>query len=391
MTAAQPETGIVNLSNDLWIYVEDPGAANYVAPLVTHFQAQGWRVTLWAGGSAYTYLSDRGTPCLQVVAENAADLVSEFIKCSPRLLLVGTAENPDTLGFKLIAAARDRAIPSIGVIDAYANAPNRWRGHSNHPLTHAPDWLLVPDQLTAQAYRALGYPPANLVVCGHPHYDWIRERVTQLEHQGRPKLRQQMFPNWPGDRLIMVFVAELSTGLDAQQYQRSPDYTLSGTGQSDRRTDIVLEEFLLARQALATPVYVVLRLHPKNDRTEFLPYLPAFDQVSQGGDPLAMVYCADLVVGMTSMLLVEAHLARRPVLSILPRAIERDWLPLPAGSDTQIVSDRTALRAALAHLANLSSPPTTNLDRPNLSLTANESDQCHQKIVRFTSSWLQSS
>ena len=52
-----------------------------------------------------------------------------------------------------------------------------------------------------------------------------------------------------------------------------------------------------------------------------------FDYFSQKELPLEVVYASDLVVGMTSMLLYEAALMGKVCLSIMPRSIEKAWLP----------------------------------------------------------------
>lgn len=374
---------------DLAIYVEDPGAANYITPLLPDFAEQGWSVILWAGGVAQSYLRDRQVSFDPVISSHnperhALDLLVER---SPCLLLVGTAEDPDTLGLHLIEAARKLSITSVGVVDAYANADRRWRGNSDRPLTYAPDWLLVPDEPTASIYSELGYPTERLAVCGHPHYDWVRDRVKELNRLDRDVLRRDLWPSWSGDQRIVVFVAEVSTGLNPEQYRRSAEYTLSGTGQSDRRTDIVIEELLLAVESLSERPFLVLRLHPKNTVGEFSAYLDAFDAFSQGGDPLAVVYCTDLVVGMTSMLLAEAALAGRPVLSVIPRSVERDWFLFSFAEFNliQVVDNRASLKLLIAQFLNpLELSPSVHINGPKIIR------DCNQKVLKYVSSFVNS-
>ena len=78
----------------------------------------------------------------------------------------------------------------------------------------------------------------------------------------------------------MVFVSEVSTGLNPDQYQMSPDYTLTGRGDKTDRYGIVLEEFIDATNGLKPRPYLVLRMHPKNTEEELAPFLKEFDQVS---------------------------------------------------------------------------------------------------------------
>jgi hypothetical protein len=100
----------------------------------------------------------------------------------------------------------------------------------------------------------------------------------------------------------------------------------------------------------------LLRLHPKNTRAELAPFLDRFDRVSQGGSGLELVFAADAVCGMTSMLLAEAAIARRPTLSILPRVSERDWLPSLVQGTIAVATSRGALQDFMQGLSGRAAP-----------------------------------
>lgn len=78
--------------------------------------------------------------------------------------------------------------------------------------------------------------------------------------------------------------------------------------------------------------------------------LTEFDFISSGGSPLELIYAADLVVGLTSMLLLEAALLGKPTLSIVPRRGEMDFLPTIRMGITPCVTTREQLSSALAGL-----------------------------------------
>ena len=333
-------------TTDVLMYVEDPGAANYVAPLPVALAERGWRVTLVADEAAQMHLRQRG-----ITVESVPDGVGaeELLRaCAPRVLVVGTSENPDTIGLSLIGQGRAQGIETVGIVDGPASAAHRFRGRRAHPLAHAPDWLVVVDERTKADYVALGFPAARAIVCGHPQYDYLRTLRRKLVSEPRLAVRRRLLPHVPPDRAMIVFLAEVSTGLDAKEYQRSPDYTLTGRGAQHERTAVVFEEVLDALEVIQPRPYVVLRLHPKNAVEDFAPYRGACDAVSAGGQPYELVYAADLVVGMTTMLLVEAALLGCSVLSVVPRAVERAWLPQLADDLVLCVTTRGALRRALA-------------------------------------------
>jgi len=339
---------------DVLIFVEDPGAANCIASLPPLLAERGHRVLLFAAGSSVNYLRERGIAAEELSREATASAIVETAK--PLVLLAGTALDPGTMGLKLIDACRARGIVSVGVVDTRANAAHRFRGLTTDPLAHAPDWLIVPDEQSREIFAALGFPRAAIRVCGHPHYDEVRAAGMLFAAKDRTLLRQQLFPGLREPRPVILLLTEPFGGLNDAEDRRTPDYTLLGRGTSERRNDIVIEEFLDAAKQLQPTPYIVLRLHPKNRAAEFKRYEQEFDQISTGGSPLEMVYAADLAVGMTSMLLLEAALLGRPTLAVLPRAAEKEWLPAPADGAIPSVTDRDALRAVLPDLLRDKTP-----------------------------------
>ena len=334
---------------DILIYVEDPGAANFVASLPAALEKHGWQIRLLAEGFAYQYLLERGVH--PELFSKSLILARELLtRLNPSLVIVGTSENPETFAFDLITAARPLGIMTLGVVDAFGNADYRFRGHTDNPLFYAPEWIAVPDQWTKEAYLDLGYPVERLAVCGHPHYDYVLDTAARLSQQDKQLLRDRIFPFNHNNAPVIVFISEISTGLNPGKYRRLSDYTMTGSGTRTDRTEIVLEEFLEACALCKEKHYLVLRMHPKNTEEELAPFLKYFNQISQGELPLELLFAADLVVGMTSMLLMEAAIMGRPTLSIVPRDVEKISLPTVRFNITPCVTTREELRTVLPNL-----------------------------------------
>jgi hypothetical protein len=320
----------VPIAPKILVFVEDPGAVNFLADLPQALAEGGASVDMTCHGHATGLLERRSVAARLLPADAEADAVLHA--SGANLVLVGTSENKGSLGLGLIDAARDAGIPTVAVVDGPANPGLRFRGHGGSATTHAPDRVLVPDAATRQAYIKAGFSSERTLVCGHPHWDILRRRRQELEAIGQTALRQRLWPRLvPGQRVI-VFAAEISDGLKSDAYRRSPNYTLFGTGNSIARTDIVIEEVLAALNVLEQQSYKILRLHPKNSDSEFEAYRDAFDAIDRASDLHELCFAADLVVGMTSILLLEALLLGRPVLSVVPWAEEKSWLsPAAAG------------------------------------------------------------
>lgn len=329
------------------VMVEDPGALNFLVPLVDLLIEQDVSLRLFGAGVGASQLREQGYPLIHPPSEKDAEKVLRAFGCS--LLIIGTSEDKYTPAFGLVRAARLAGIQTVGVVDAAVNAQFRFRGTSNVPLTYAPDWMFVPDTETASAFDQLGFPRSRICIVGHPARDLAKRRSQFLRSAADYACHGQR-----RDKFRIVFISELSDGIDPGQYTLSKDYTLIGRGASSARTAIVAEELLDALSALrdhhGINCTIVLRLHPKQSVGDLGALSDEFDEVSIGGDPLEVVASADLVVGMSSMLLLQARDMGLKCLSILPRVVEKTWLSDVASGVIPSVTDRASLRAVLINL-----------------------------------------
>ena len=327
------------------LYADDPGAANFIAALASGLRDHGITPLIFGDAIGAQQLGSLGASYSDGVG--AASALDGAVG-----LVVGTSENLNTRSGLLVSLAQNRGIPSFGVVDAPSFAVERFLDEAGR-LKIMPDWVLVPDEASRLALLESGIDAARVVVVGHPHFDYVANARQDLECIGAKKLRQRLFPEAAGLPII-VFLAEISDGLKPHSFRRSADYTLDGWGDDDRRTHVVLQELIDAIEALGLDCFKVLRLHPKNDEDEFGRYLEWFDRVSKDETALEVVFTADIVTGMSTILLAEAAILGRPVLAILPREVERDWLPAEAAKHIACVTQPEQIGPAIE--AQLSTP-----------------------------------
>jgi hypothetical protein len=339
------------VSTDLLVFVEDPGAANWIVALAPALARSTLSSRVLAAGAAQAYLRDRGIAFETL--SHADDASALLDRVRPRMVMTGTSENLDTLGLALIAEARRRGLPTLSYVDQAANAEHRFRGRSGSPLAYAPDMLLLPDEAARAAFSALGFPQSRIVVTGNPHHDRVAAAAHNFARDGRAAVRARMCPTLPADRPLVVFLSEIGYVVNPEGPDWEQQFTLTGRGpdfprgRATYRTAIVLEEVIDALAVLSPRPLLVVRLHPKNARDEFTAYGNEVDAFSADGDPLALVYAADLVVGMTTALLEEAHIIGRSTLAVLPRAAERDWLEALRTGRIRCVTERTQIRPSI--------------------------------------------
>ena len=161
---------------DILLFAEDPGAANLIAPLPDQLREAGISSCFVADPKLAGYLGDRKIDACLLNNEPGAMLDA----LGPRLVACGTSENRTGSSLAMLDAAHERGIMSLGLVDMLANAQHRFQGTGDDPLGHAPDWIAVPDRPTARAYERLGFPADYIAVCGHPHYDIVRQKARRI-------------------------------------------------------------------------------------------------------------------------------------------------------------------------------------------------------------------
>lgn len=303
------------------IFLEDPGAANYFYRVIKPLQTE-LELLIIVEGYAKGFLASRLSA---KYCDLDTDVLEYLSKHNVKLVITGTSENPVSNSFKLIEAARRLDILVIGIVDGPGSAGQRFRGLTQAPLFWAPEWLIVPDNTTASLYINQGFDSERIKIFSHPQYELALSLSKTWTKEDKLKQRKK-FLKGSNERPILMFISEISTGLNPESYKRSDYYTLHGTSGHDGRTEIVLEELLVSLQNIVPKPYMVLRLHPKQTPDDLKAYLEYFDYVSQTDPALEIVNACDIIVGMTSSLLVEAFYLGKPVLAIVPDQMEKIYL-----------------------------------------------------------------
>lgn len=337
------------------VAAQDPGGAQAVAPVARHLVEDGY-VELAAAGAGWAgpVFQRWSLPMLPPVdlgavrpewsalAEAASRTLAVF---PPQLVLLGTSWGP-SLEKTLINAARNTGIPSIGVLDSWMHYVERFSGPGpRERLALMPDYVAVMDEMARNEMVALGFAPDRLVVTGQPAFD----RLSRPAQDGDPaKVKEDVLARAgaaPGAALV-VFVSEPITAVFG------PDPLAPAHPGYDERQ--VLADVAAAVEAIRMKhrrdVVLVVKAHPKDDaaalRAAVAP-LPGA-AVLQDEEPARLVAAADAVVGMSSILLVEAHLLGRPVVSYQPGLRGRDPFVLTRGGALKRIDRVTDLEAALA-------------------------------------------
>ena len=190
-----------------------------------------------------------------------------------------------------------------------------------------------------------GYPDENIIVTGSPNYERVFRVKRTLEKEGIEAIRRKNSLHSENNPIV-VFIDEHSNAGD-QRLFKSSDYTFSGRSGANNRNEIMAGEILDALTELEISANFVVRLHPKSNKDDYTSLVSEIRRFSYDSDPYELIFCADLVVGMTSMLLMEAFLLGKPVISAIPRESEKEWAPSGLLDYVGCVTNSSDLKHAL--------------------------------------------
>ncbi len=317
---------------DVLVHVEDPGAINFFKFLPEIFNERKITYLFICDGAASNFFKDEEYNFK--IHSNSADEIISSIK--PSILMVGTSENKNTFAFDLIVAARKANIYSIAFIDMWCNAKNRFKGTKKDPLFFAPNELFVSDNKTKQEFIDLGLDNKQILVTGNPIYESalnFRKRNLNLIDKSKEN----------SDLVKISFISEGWDMLDKSASQKNKRYNFAGRNSSDFRTIIIMEELIDSLKRSNLDTITTFRMHPNSYKEDFEPNINEFDHICNSGNPYELILDSDIVVGMSSMLLLEAALIGKPTLSILPDPDELSWMPNNLEGNTHVVQTRDSL------------------------------------------------
>lgn len=317
------------LGSTILAVAHDAGGANALVPIVRELSRRKEvrvRVLACAEASGVFRRERIGHPpmdlCEPIPSSESEAIRHTFLKVAPQALLLGTGGGL-SLDKVLLKIANDCGVPSVSVVDHWCNYRERFVEPSSG------QWCL-PSRITLMDRWALddavkaGLPRRILTVEGQPHLDALAVRLKdpRLRQKGQALRRQWMGrPGTDRGRKLLLFASE-SFSRDSHL---GPAY-YHGFTERDVLEDLVQAVDLLESWEPLS-VQVVVKLHPRESSDTF----PMGKRAQQRSvrvvseHPWSCLLASDGVVGVASMLLLEACLAQRPAISYRPSGCD-GWI-----------------------------------------------------------------
>ena len=291
------------------------GAVSGLAPVLQKGRRGGWHIRVLSYGEAIAAFRHENISvelCEQSFSEN--DAILWLKEAAPEVVLLGT-DAARHVEKRVVRAAKALGIPSVMYVDFWSNYSSRFEDDKGRTV---PDVVAVLDAEMETRLQTCGIDRGKLHITGSPALEKA-SLIADIDPTKVCSLR--IAAGLPKECVCVLFVS-------------SPSYInyVSGSVSEDRHNSVLNPIMELAsaldscKELWNRKVYLVVRPHPRED-------VSAFNEIRFGnirilvekeGTGLDWIAHSDLVVGLDTMLLVEAMMARRPVLCL---AYSRPLIP----------------------------------------------------------------
>jgi hypothetical protein len=326
----------------------DAGGANAVIPVLQWLLKKGHaRPVCVEHGQLASALRDLDLPVGRVPLVGVRTSVAQLRNAAhkilanyrPDVVIVGTSWG-NTIDKELVYAANEHRIPTLAVLDMWSYYRERFAS-SNGRLDYLPLVVCVMDQVAKKEAVISGIPAGRIRITGNPHFDEIRKKATSDRIR---REAQDLRSKWLGERKKIISFA--SEAIARHFPRRSPRFR----GYTEKE---VLKDLFEVRGDAS----LVVKLHPQNKMKD-VDFLKNRNNVIyvRRGSFFTCLSASDVVVGMTSMALLEASYFGKPAISYQPHLVRPDSYIGNRLGITWPVYDKLSLRSALDR-ARPTNPP----------------------------------
>jgi hypothetical protein len=308
------------------VFSRDPGGTNAVMHLIEPLRSRDYEVAVYGKDAALSIYRKFDIPCLdirEVIPSGTQEETCECLqKSAPDLIVTGTSSE-DYTERHLWKAAEQVGIKSFAVLDQWTNYRLRLVPEGDEPTTRTaasrelilPSFFFIMDEFARREMSALGINPEKLIVTGQPFFDYIRKTAEKISKPEIEGVRRELTRGKGG--LVFVFASQPIASLHRQN--GIPEDYWGYTEQTVLKSVVACLGQL--SEEIGVEVTLVIRLHPKDEPDAYVDFLKArphsvklvFDRET---DSSLLLKASDLIIGMFSMILMEAAILGKRFISV---------------------------------------------------------------------------
>ena len=293
-------------------FARESGGAQAIAPVIKELERKGSSVIVFAKDVAEKVFCDHGFRPLYLEGGESCfiehALLNNWEGEGPDIVVTSAASLPelDMTEKNLWLWARRNCIRSLAVLDQWQNYARRFSSYLTTDFAFMPDICCVMDEIARLGMIEDGFPAERIVITGQPAFDSLVER-TSADTKAELELKRAM--GMDNGRPTVVFIGEALRRHLGDEYgydeYRVLNYLVDIIKDMDERPNLIIKK------------------HPQNIDEDF-----DLDVISRAATQIVVrivgvehpakrvVLASDVVVGMSSVLLVESILLGQITVSL---------------------------------------------------------------------------
>ncbi|MEK7658934.1 MAG: NTP transferase domain-containing protein [Patescibacteria group bacterium] len=270
---------------------QDPGGFNAIAPVIKSFEKDArFDVSVILAKHACIYAEKQNIKYLN------ADKTS-FDISGADLIFTGTSFG-DSIEKKIIFEAKEKGIPTISIVDFWTDYTPSFSDPEKRNFKYLPDYILAVDEIMKKEMEAEGFPKNKIFITGNPSFDSFDTKL-----------------NKKADKNLITFFCQPMSELykkDSKDYKNATKF-------SEVK---VFYDIVEAIEKIDLNKKIIIDFHPRAKK------LNKFDKIIKKSKlkieknikPYGenSVKNPEIIIGMSTVVLFEAALAGKKVLSYQP-------------------------------------------------------------------------
>lgn len=314
------------MGNTVLLFARDPGGANAVWPLAGPLRDRGYTVLLFGKDAARGVYERNGLVSLAIPISGGTitreDIQTFLQKVRPDFIITGTSA--DDLTEKYIwSVAEKKGIPSFAILDHWVNYGVRFspygvadlaQYHADRTHPFQPTKILVMDDYAKQALIKDGIEHTRMIVTGHPYFEIL---LRSRNSPGKSDSVRNRHGIADSDFLLTFASEPISKVYD----NNDPDKPYLGYTEKSIFLNLAAALEQSSRES-DRKITCLIKLHPKEDAGAYDDILKHREGstvrylVDRESSPVDVIRSSQLICGMSSMLLIEAVIIGKPVISV---------------------------------------------------------------------------
>lgn len=310
------------------LFSRDPGGSNTIIPIVEPLQKRGYEVRLFGKDFAlekYRMANLSGFNIMNYISSIKLDFIKNFITDEePDFIITGTSADDFTEKY-IWKSAGKLSIPSFAIMDQWVNYGVRFSNYGVSQLddynkdknhSYIPSKICVMDNIAESEAINEGLEQERIIITGQPYFETVLNNANRITDKNIDFIRDKV--GISTNDFLITFVSEPI----CDTYNEN-DFSEHYWGYTERTIfGELLDVILQVSKLYPNKIGLIIRQHPKENSSNFSDIIDNFRSsrikiiINRDFDQHELIMASDLICGMSSMLLIEAAILDKLVMSI---------------------------------------------------------------------------